>query len=267
MSSAEEVKDSTAENTPNLLARRFSLTRAREQVIRFVLFLCALLSVVTTVGIVFILVTEAVVSVGPNAAFFQEVSVKEFFTETRWTPQFAEQHFGVLPLLAGTFLIAGIAAVIALPVGLSSAIYLNEYASPRTRNIIRPTLELLAGIPTVVYGYFALVFVTPYLLRPIFQDWLGFDVDVFNAASAGIVVGIMILPMVSSLSEDALRAVPRGLRESGYALGSTKFDVSVKVVLPAASSGIVASFLLAISRAVACRPPMTPWSRPLTVNS
>jgi phosphate transport system permease protein len=250
VSSAEFATEPTTEKTPNFLARRFSLMRAREHVIRFALFLCALLSVGTTVGIVFVLVTEAVVSVGPNTAFFQEVSVTEFFTETRWTPQFAEQHFGVLPLLVGTFLIAGIAAVIALPVGLSSAIYLNEYASPRTRNIIRPTLELLAGIPTVVYGYFALVFVTPYVLRPIFQDWLGFDVDVFNAASAGIVVGIMILPMVSSLSEDALRAVPRGLRESGYALGSTKFDVSVKVVLPAASSGIVASFLLAISRAV-----------------
>ncbi|MDA1050587.1 MAG: phosphate ABC transporter permease subunit PstC [Planctomycetota bacterium] len=232
------------------MIRRFSPTRAKEQAIRFLLFLCALLSVATTVGIIFVLVTEAVVAVGPNTAFFQEVSVKEFFTETRWTPQFSEQHFGVLPLLAGTFLIAGIAALIALPVGLASAIYLSEYASPRARNFIKPTLELLAGIPTIVYGYFALVFVTPYLLRPIFQDWLGFDVDVFNAASAGIVVGIMILPMVSSLSEDALRAVPRGLREAGYALGSTKLDVSVKVVLPAASSGIAASFLLAVSRAV-----------------
>lgn len=232
------------------LTRRFSLARAKEQVIRLLLFLCALLSVATTIGIVFILVTEAVVAIGPNTAFFQEVSVTEFFTDTRWTPQFAEKHFGVLPLLAGTFLIAGIAALIALPVGLASAIYLSEYASPRTREIIKPILEILAGIPTVVYGYFALVFVTPYLLRPIFQSWLGFDVDVFNAASAGIVVGIMILPMVSSLSEDALRAVPRGLREAGYALGSTKYDISTKVILPAASSGIVASFLLAVSRAV-----------------
>ena len=245
-----ELTDATTTESSNPLIRRFTVTRVKEQAIRFLLFLCALLSVGTTVGILLVLVTEAVVSIGPDTAFFQEVSVKEFFTETRWTPQFAEKHFGVLPLLAGTFLIAGIAALIALPLGLSSAIYLNEYASPRTRAFIKPTLEILAGIPTVVYGYFALIFVTPHLLRPILQDWLGFEVDVFNAASAGIVVGIMVLPMVSSLSEDSLRAVPRGLREAGYALGSTKFEVSVKVVLPAASSGIVASFLLAISRAV-----------------
>ena len=250
MSSPDTVTRPSVDGNPNLLLRRFSPIRAKEQAIRFGFFLCALLSVATTVGIIFVLVTEAIVAAGPNTAFFQEVSIKEFFTETRWTPQFAEQHFGVLPLLAGTFLIAGIAALISLPVGLASAIYLSEYASPRARGFIKPTLEILAGIPTVVYGYFALVFVTPYLLRPIFQNWLGFDVDVFNAASAGIVVGIMILPMVSSLSEDALRAVPQGLREAGYALGSTKLDVSVKVVLPAASSGILASFLLAVSRAV-----------------
>ena len=250
MTLAETVTKPAANRVPNLLVRRFTATRVKEQAIQFTLFLCALLSVATTVGIIFVLVTEAVVSIGPNTAFFQEVSVKEFFTETRWTPQFADQHFGVLPLLAGTFLIAGIAALIALPLGLASALYLNEYATPRARTFIKPTLEILAGIPTVVYGYFALIFVTPFLLRPILRDLLGFEVDVFNAASAGIVVGIMILPMVSSLSEDALRAVPRGLREAGYALGSTKFDVSVKVVLPAASSGIVASFLLAVSRAV-----------------
>ena len=252
MSSADATKKQRppADKIPNLLLRRVSLIGVKEQAIRCALFLCALLSVATTGGIIFVLVTEAVVSVGPNTAFFQEVSVTEFFTDTRWTPQFADKHFGVLPLLAGTFLIAGIAALIALPVGLASAIYLSEYASPRARDCIKPTLEILAGIPTVVYGYFALVFVTPYLLRPIFQDWLGFHVDVFNAASAGIVVGVMILPMVSSLSEDALRAVPRGLREAAYALGSTKFDTSVRVVMPAASSGIVASFLLAISRAV-----------------
>ena len=245
----ESLTGSTPRN-PQLLVRRFSLIRAKEQAIRFLLLLCALLSVGTTGGIIFVLLTEAVVSFGPNTAFFQEVSVIEFFTETRWTPQYTEQHFGVLPLLCGTFLIAGIAALIALPVGLASSVYLSEYAAPRTRDFIKPILEVLAGIPTVVYGYFALVFVTPYLVKPVFQDWLGFDVDVFNAASAAIVVGIMILPLVSSLSEDSLRAVPRGLREAAYALGSTKFDVSVKVVLPAASSGIVASFLLAISRAV-----------------
>jgi len=248
--SSEIADRSSSDDGANLYASGRSFTYVKEQLIRFSLFLCALLSVLTTIGIIFVLVTEAVVSIGPTPAFFQRVSVVEFFTETRWTPQFSEQHFGVLPLLGGTFLIAGIAALIALPLGLASAVYLSEYAAPRTRDIVKPTLELLAGIPTVVYGYFALVFVTPYVLKPVFQDLLGFDVSVFNAASAGIVVGIMILPMVSSLSEDALSAVPRGLREASYALGSTKFDVSAKVVLPSASSGIVASFLLAISRAV-----------------
>jgi len=230
--------------------KRISLSRVKEQLIVSSLFLCALVSVVTTVGIIFALLNESVISVDGDPAFFQQVSLREFFTDTQWTPQFADRHFGVVPLLAGTFLIAAIAAAIGLPIGLAGAIYSSEYASPRTRNILKPLLEILAGIPTVVYGYFALVFVTPYLLRPIFEDMLGFEVDVFNAASAGIVVGIMILPMVSSLSADALGAVPRGLREAAYALGATKFDVSAKVVLPAASSGIVASFLLAISRAV-----------------
>ncbi len=242
------------------LAKRFTLNRAREQVIRFVLFLCALVSILTTLGIVFALVTEAVIAIpglgggggGAGKAFFQEVSVREFFTGTEWTPNFegAQQHFGVLPLLCGTFLVAGIAALVGLPIGILSAVYLSEYASPRVRAIIKPVLELLAGIPSVVYGYFAVMFITPWVLRPIFQDLLGWEVNVFNALSAGMVVGVMILPMVCSLSEDSLRAVPRSLREAGYALGSTKFDVSVKVVLPAAVSGIVASFLLAVSRAV-----------------
>lgn len=244
------VKNLIVHENTSWLIRRSSPTRVKEQLIRFSLFLCALLSVVTTGGIIFVLVTEAIVSIGPYPAFFQSVSIVEFFTETRWTPQFAEKHYGVLPLLSGTFLIAGIGALIALPIGLASAIHLSEYASPVTRNRVKPILEILAGIPTVVYGYFALVVVTPYVLKPVFQDLLGFHVGVFNAASAGIVVGIMVLPMVASLSEDALRSVPRGLREAGYALGSTQFDVSVKIVLPAASSGIMASFLLAISRAV-----------------
>lgn len=236
--------------TPRSLARKFSLQRVREQTIAFTLFLCALLSILTTVGIIYVLVTESIMGIGENRAFFQEVSLKEFLTDTQWTPQYQEKHYGVLPLLGGTFLVAGIAALIGLPIGLFSAVYLSEYASPRARNCIKPILEILAGIPTVVYGYFALVFVTPYVLKPIFQDWLGLEVSVFNAASAGIVVGIMIIPMVSSLSEDTLRAVPRGLREAGYALGSTKFDVSVRVVLPASISGILASFLLAIARAI-----------------
>lgn len=235
--------------SPTSLNRSFTLNRAKEQAIEVSLLLCALVSIATTAGIVFVLVAESVFAIPPEKAFFQEVSPWEFFTGTQWSPQFADKHFGVLPLVCGTFLIAGIAAVVGLPIGILSAVYLSEYASPRVRSIVKPILEILAGIPTVVYGFFALYLITPTLIRPIFST-LGFDVDGYNALSAGIVVGIMIIPMVSSLSEDALRAVPRSLREAGYALGSTKFDVSAKVVLPAAFSGIVASFLLAIARAV-----------------
>ncbi len=208
------------------------------------------MSVLTTAGIIYVLVTEALIAIPPEKAFFQEVSPVEFFTGTQWTPQYQDKHFGILPLLAGTFLVAGIAAMIGLPIGLAGSIYLSEYASRRTRNLIKPILEILAGIPTVVFGYFALVFITPYVLRPIFQGWLGFEVNIFNAASAGFVVAIMIIPIVTSLSEEALRSVPQALREAAYALGSTKYQVSAKVVVPAALSGILASFLLAISRAV-----------------
>ena len=232
------------------LKRKFSLTRAREWAIKGVLLGCASLSLVTTLMILYMFITEAVIGVGSNTAFFQEVSLIDFLTDTQWSPQFSEKHFGILPLLCGTVVIAGIGGLIGLPIGLAAAIYLSEYAKPKLRRVIKPLLEILAGIPSVVYGYFALVFVTPYVLRPIFQSLLGIDVDIFNAMSAGIVVGVMIIPTVCSLSEDALRAVPRGLREAGYALGSTKFDVSLKVVVPAALSGIVASFLLAISRAI-----------------
>jgi phosphate transport system permease protein len=237
---ATESKRLAAEGS---LLRSFSVNRLKEQGIRLSLFLCAGLSILTTLAIIAVLSTETIV-------FFRQVSLGEFLTETRWTPQYSEKHFGILPLISGTALVATIAAAIGLPIGLASAIYLSEYASNRTRAIVKPITEVLAGIPTVVYGYFALVFVTPYVLRPIFQGLLGFEVNVFNAASAGIVVGIMILPTVSSLSEDVLRAVPTGLREAGYALGSTRFDVSVRIVLPAALSGITASFLLAIARAV-----------------
>ena len=235
------------------LTKTLTVSRVREQLIRFGLFLCALVSVATTVGIIYVLVSNALVAIPPQTAFFQEVSPVEFFTGTRWAPQYPEPQkaFGVLPLVCGTFFVAGIAALVGIPLGLASAIYLSEYASARTRSIVKPVLELLAGIPTVVYGYFALVFITPYLLKWPLQEWLGLvEVSVFNAASAGIVVGIMIIPMVSSMSEDCLRAVPQSLREAAYALGSTKFDVSVKVVVPAALSGIIASFLLAFARAV-----------------
>jgi len=168
----------------------------------------------------------------------------DFLTDTRWEPMFQEQHFGVLPLLMGSMLIAGGAGVIAVPLGVLTAIFLSEYAGQRLRKVLKPVLEILAGIPTVVYGYFALTFVTP-LLRVFFPE-----TEIFNAASASIVVAIMIIPTISSLSEDALRAVPNSLREGAYGLGATKLEVSTRVVVPAALSGIIASFILAISRAV-----------------
>lgn len=208
-----------------------------ERVIALLLFGCGLISVLTTVGIVVVLVTE-------SAGFFREIPIAEFLTGTRWSPMYAEQHFGILPLLNGTLLIAAGSMLIALPVGLTSAIYLSEYASPKVRAAIKPILEILAGIPTVVYGYFALTFITP-LLRTVFPG-----TGIFNAASGAIVVGIMIIPMIVSLSEDALNAVPLSLREAAYGLGATQFEVSTRVVVPAALSGIVASFILAISRAV-----------------
>jgi phosphate transport system permease protein len=194
-------------------------------------------SILTTAGIVVVLVTE-------SAGFFREVPIAEFLTGTRWSPLFADQHFGILPLLNGTLLIAAGSMLIALPVGLTSAIYLSEYASPRVRAVVKPVLEVLAGVPTVVYGYFALTSITP-LIRVVFPE-----TGIFNAASGAVVVGIMIIPMVASLSEDALNAVPVSLREAAYGLGATKFEVSTRVVLPAALSGVVASFILAISRAI-----------------
>jgi len=222
------------------LAKSLGLERKKrwsEEGVKALLFLCAFLSVGTTVGIVAVLARESFI-------FFQEVGVIEFLFGTEWTPLLEPKHFGVLPLLCGTFLIVIGSALIAIPVGLASAIYLSEYASPRKREIIKPVLEILAGIPTVVYGYFALTFITPTirLLLP--------STDFFNAASASIVVGIMILPMVASLCDDALRAVPSSLRNGALALGATRFEVATRVVVPAALSGVSASFVLAISRAV-----------------
>ena len=209
----------------------------KERLVSGVLFVCGLVSVLTTVGIVVVLVRESV-------GFFRVVPIVDFLTGTRWSPLFADQHFGILPLVNGTLLVTVGSAAIALPVGLASAIYLSEYASDRARNVVKPALEILAGIPTVVYGYFALTFVTPILqaLLP--------ETDFYNAASASVVVGIMIIPMVSSLSEDALSAVPRSLRQAAYGVGATKFEVSTRVAVPAALSGIVASFILALSRAI-----------------
>ena len=208
-----------------------------ERFIAVFLFLSSFLTILITVGIVAVLLFEAI-------TFFGEVSFIDFITGTRWTPGFSSKQFGVLALVAGTTLTAVLAMIVALPLGLLSAIYLSEYAPDLVRRTVKPVLEILAGIPTVVYGYFALLFVTP-LLRGISED-----IAVFNALSAAIVMGLMILPMVSSLSEDAMRAVPRTLREGAYALGSTKMEVSIFVVVPAALSGIVSAFILAVSRAI-----------------
>ncbi len=198
---------------------------------------CAVLSILTTVGIVVTLLTQAM-------GFFFEVSLWEFLTGTRWTPILKPRAYGVLPLVSGTLLVSAIAAIVALPIGLATAIFLAEYAPSKARKIIKPALEVLAGIPTVVYGYFALSFVTP-LIQKLIPDLI-----IFNALSAGLVMGIMIVPMVSSLSEDAMMSVPRSLRQASYALGATRLETSLRVVVPAALSGIVASFILAISRAI-----------------
>jgi phosphate transport system permease protein len=208
-----------------------------ERLVSAALFMCSIVSILTTVGIVAVLAFE-------SSAFFRQVSVIEFLTGRQWTPMFIDQNFGVLPLLTGSLLVAFFAAIVALPVGLAAAIYLSEYASDGVRSVLKPVLEVLAGIPTVVYGFFALTFVTP-IIRSIWPQ-----TDVYNALSASIVVGIMIIPMVSSLSEDAMSAVPRVLREGAYALGATKFEVATRTVVPAALSGIIASFILAISRAI-----------------
>jgi phosphate transport system permease protein len=208
-----------------------------ETLIKYLLMACGLISVLTTAGIIGVLLYETI-------AFFREVPLSEFVTDTRWTPRFATKHFGILPLLVGTLMTSAIALLVALPLGLLGAIYLSEYASRKTRSILKPILEVLAGIPTVVYGYFALLFVTP--LLKLIDSGIGGG----NAISPGLVMGIMILPLVASLSEDALTAVPRSLRDGAYALGATRYEVSTRVVVPAAISGITASFILAISRAV-----------------
>lgn len=213
--------------------------RFSETLIQGFLFLCGILSIFTTIGIVYELGKEALL-------FFRDdrVTLVDFFTKTTWQPAILE--FGIWPLVLATLLTSVIAMVVALPLGLATAIYLSEYASERGRTTLKPILEVLAGIPTVVYGYFALTFMTP-LLRSIFGDG---TVQIFNTASAGIVVGILIIPLVSSMSEDALHAVPRSLREASYALGATKLETSLKVVVPAALSGITAAFVVAISRAI-----------------
>jgi phosphate transport system permease protein len=221
------------------VARRLTISRRRrgETAVKWSLAACAGVSILTTVGIVVALAE-------PTVEFFRDISLREFFTGTDWSPLFNPSSFGVLPLVVGTLSTTFWACLVALPFGLGAAIYLSEYARPGTRRWLKPSLEVLAGIPTVVYGYFALTAVTPFL-----RD-IGLDVSVFNALSAGLVMGIMILPTVASLSDDAMTAVPMALREGAYGLGASKLQVSTRIVVPAALSGIVASFVLGISRAV-----------------
>ncbi len=213
------------------------MRKIREFVIEKSLLSSALVTIAVTVGIILVLAIEAF-------SFFKEVSIFDFFTDTEWTPLFTKKHYGILPLLSGTLLTTFIAISVALPIGLSISIYLSEYAPRSFRKTIKPLLELLAAVPTVVYGFFALVVVTPFL-----QQFIP-NLSGFNSLSAGIVMGIMIIPFVSSLSEDALFAVPKSLREASYGMGATRLQTAFKVVVPAASSGIIVSIILAISRAI-----------------
>ena len=211
---------------------------AKERVYHGLLFCCAAVTVFITASIIFTLAIDTV-------EFFRRASAYEFFTGTEWTLRNNDPELGVLPLVSGTLHVTVIAAVIAIPIGTAAAVYLSEYASPRMRSILKPALEILAGIPTIVFGFFALVY-----LRPWLETLLGIDLSLFNTLSASIMVGIMIIPMVSSISEDAMSAVPDSLREAGYGLGATKFEVSTKIVIPASASGIFSSYILALSRAI-----------------
>ena len=225
----------STDTTADAITSRPAGREARERLYRYLLFACAATSIFVTVGIVFLLAKDAI-------DFFTLVSPVEFFTGTTWL--LPRNEFGVLPLLTGTLLVTVIAAAIALPVGVAAAVYLSEYASERARSVLKPALEILAGIPTVVYGIFALVYVTPFLRV------FGLPLNTFNVLSASVMVGIMIIPMISSLSEDAMSAVPDSLREAAYGVGATKYEVSTGVVIPAAVSGIFSSFILALSRAI-----------------
>lgn len=209
----------------------------KERVIEFILMLAALSAVATTFAIVAILLYE-------SATFFKSVSIVDFFTDTQWTPLFEDAHYGIMPLVSGTFMTSAIALLVAVPLGTIGAIYLSEFASHKVREIVKPLLELLVGVPTVVFGYFALLFVTPLL-----QTFMP-ELPSFNMLAAGIVMGIMIIPYISSVAEDAMRAVPMSMREGSYAMGATRFQTAVRVVAPAAASGIIAAYILGISRAV-----------------
>ena len=236
MEAGADATPGTAVGAPALGAAR---RRVGEDVVKGLLFLAALLSVLTTVGIVASLLGEAI-------EFFGDVGLLDFLTGTEWAPLFSRPRYGVLPLVAGTLLVTGIALAVAIPLGLGVAVYLSEYARPRVRRVVKPVLELLAGIPTIVFGYFALTFFTPVVLR----ELLGLEVQIFNALSAGIVMGFMVLPTIASVSEDAMAAVPVSLREGAFGLGASRLQVSLRVVFPAALSGIAAAIVLGVSRAI-----------------
>ena len=208
-----------------------------ERVIEIILMFSALAATFITLGIVYILVTEA-------SGFFKEVSIVEFLTSRQWSPLFEDAHYGILPLISGTLTTSFVALTIAIPIGTIAAIYLSEFASHKTRETVKPVLELLVGVPTVVFGYFALLFVTPLLQK------LNPDLPTFNMLGPGIVMGVMIIPYIASVAEDAMRAVPMNMREGSYAMGATKFQTAIRVVTPAATSGIIAAYILGISRAV-----------------
>ena len=208
-----------------------------ERVIEIILMFAALAATFITIGIVYILVTEA-------SGFFKEVSIIEFLTSRQWSPLFEDAHYGILPLISGTLTTSFVALSIAIPIGTVAAIYLSEFASHKTRESVKPVLELLVGVPTVVFGYFALLFVTPLLQK------INPDLPTFNMLGPGIVMGVMIIPYIASVAEDAMRAVPMNMREGSYAMGATKFQTAIRVVTPAATSGIIAAYILGISRAV-----------------
>lgn len=224
---------------PSVDYRRLRRQHFTERVAGVLLFLCALISILTTIGIILVLAAEAL-------SFFRTIPLTDFLFGTQWTPLFQNnQSFGVLPLVSATVMVTAIAMFVAVPLGLMSAIFLSEYATDRVRSIIKPFIELLAGIPTIVFGFFALTYITPTIIKPLFPQ-----ASVYNVLAAGITVGIMIIPLIASLSEDALRAVPNSLREGAYAVGATKLETSTRIIVPAALSGIVASFILAASRAI-----------------
>lgn len=237
MNTATPVLESTPSTTISpRLAKNFR-RNIKERVIEFLLMLCALSAVFTTVAIVAILVYE-------SFSFFEHVSVIDFLTDNQWTPLFEDAHYGIMPLVSGTLTISFVALAFAVPVGTIAAIYLSEFASHKTRETVKPILELLAGVPTIAFGYFALLLVTP-LLQMIFPD-----LPTFNMLGPGIVIGIMVVPYIASVSEDAMRAVPMSMREGSYAMGATRFQTAMRVVTPAAISGIIAAYILAISRAI-----------------